>query len=76
MPAHSLYVLDLTRVAKNLHTIVVKWVRLGQVYDIESYFQTFGRISNSVKEPLSMAICIDVILQNKVILFIRFLDDG
>ena len=67
MPSDILFLFLLLRETQYLHTIVVKRIRFGQVYYIESIFLPFFKIMNSVEKPLGMTICINIILQNQII---------
>jgi hypothetical protein len=76
MPPNSLNILDFCRVAEDFHTIVVEGVGLGQVDDVEPDFHSFGRVAYSVEEPLGVAIGVNVILKNEIVLVVSLFDDS
>lgn len=52
------------REAQHSHAFVVKRIRLGQVEDVELNSVVFPSVSDPEEEPLSVTICVDVILQH------------
>lgn len=72
MPSYTIFVLDYIGVIENLHTIVIQRIRLSKIDNIYLNFLTFYHVSNSKKEPLSMTVGVDVILEHKVIFIIGY----
>jgi hypothetical protein len=64
VPADALLILDLVWKIENFHAVVVQWVWLRQVYDVESHFVVSHIVLNSVEEPLGVPISVYVILQD------------
>ena len=58
------------RETQHAHTFIIEGVRLSQVQDVELYGKIASGVSNSEEKPLCVAIRIDVILQNKIVLVI------
>ena len=54
--------------AEHAHAVVVERVGLGKVKDVELYLVILASISHSEEEPLSVAVCVDIILKDQVIL--------
>lgn len=67
MPPDVLFLFLFLGEAQNLHTIIIKRIRFCEINYIESNFLTFLEVGNSIEEPLSMSIGINIILQNQVI---------
>ena len=58
------------REAQYTHTVVVEGVRLRQVQNVKLNRHVTPSVSDTKEEPLSMPVCIDVILQNEIVLII------
>ena len=63
VPSNSLYILYFIWVTENFHSIVIEWIRLCKIYYVEPNFLTFGCVPDPEEKPLSVAICVDVVLQ-------------
>ena len=55
---------------QHAHTFVIEWVRLGEIEDVELDSKILLRITNSEEEPLSVPICVNIILENQVVFVI------
>jgi hypothetical protein len=64
MPAKLVLFSQVVAVGEHAHSLIVKTVRLGQVYNIEPDFVAFPRVRHFEEKPLSMAISVDVVLQH------------
>lgn len=74
VPACALFVLQLVREAQDLHAIVVQGVWFGQVNYIKSDFLALAGVADSEEVPLRVAVGIDVILEDEVVLVVVELD--
>lgn len=74
VPTYAFGFFDLIGEAKDLHAVIVERIGFGEVEDVELHFLSGFRVAHSEKVPLSMSVCVDVILQNKVIFNVRHLD--
>ena len=69
-PTNLLFLSTLLRVDRNLHPKVEQTIRLGEVEDVEADCLTSTCIHRAEVEPLRMALCVDVVLHEEVILVI------
>lgn len=73
MPTNILLLGLLDRIYNNLHATLVQTILFIQVNNIESNFHPFGNIGNFEEEPLGVAICVDVVLEEEVVLGFGYL---
>ena len=73
MPTNILLLGLFDRIENNFHTTLIETILFIQVNNIESYFHSFGNIGNFEEEPLRVAICVDVVLEEEVVLGLGYL---
>ena len=72
MPADTLVVLCFVAEAEDLHPVVVERVWLCEVEDVEFYRFAFSGVTDLEEVPLSVAVRVDVVLQNQVVFCITY----
>ncbi len=72
-PASFISRMLLLTVNHDLHSHIMQGIRLAEVHDIEFHLHVLGRIRDLKEEPLGVAIGVNIILQQEVILFIVLL---
>ena len=68
----------LLRVARGVgqdpHPLIIQTVRLGEVNDIKSYFVALFCVADSEEVPLGVPICVNIVLEDQVVLVLADLD--
>lgn len=70
MPSNRLLLAFLVRVDKNLHALIEQTFRLKEVEHIEFHLVAFPSVLNTEIEPLGVTLRVDIILQDKIVLFL------
>ena len=74
VPSCTLRLLDLVAVAQYLHSVVVKGIGFGQVYNIDTYFHALGSVAHAEEVPLRVTVGVYVIGKDEVVLGVADLD--
>ena len=64
VPSNVSLFLRLLGESQDLHSVVIKRVRLGQIQNVEFDFQVFASIGHSEEVPLGVSIGVDIILED------------
>ena len=63
MPPYSINSRLFNTVAQNLHTLVVQGIGFAEIEQVKAHWLALPPVWNFKEKPLSMPICVDVILQ-------------
>ena len=70
MPASSFILKFLLWISEHFHALIIETFRFKEIEHVELHFCPFSCVWDAEIEPLSVSLRIQIILKNKVVLFI------